>query len=303
MRAYIPLRFIALFFAALAFMLACGPAEDASTASTVNNQAVSDTEITSTSEPMPQPSSDPTMPILNQIAKIKRQKPSSTAQEIADHANGLLPRLGFDYNLDLEKIITRKIKQRQTKPVKVEGDETRYIKFDLDLVAMSGAKKKLAVTAPAEGLCCCGYYYTPIPVTKITPRELTIVIDSKEVVVARPKDIPVVQEYIFGKQEAKPTKLRSWEVPYETYPYGISSDGLKLYVKTEIDELLLEISENGSLRFVPKDSKEIVTEGEDLNKLPPPKEGEILHRSGELGLIRYVLNDVPYVVEFPYPCT
>ena len=299
MKSKIPIRITLVLVATVISMLGCNAVDDVSVASNATNQASSAPTVT----PSPQTTPEPTMPILKEVAKFKREKPNSTAQEVAAYGNELLPRFGFEYGLDLEKIITRKIKQRQTKPVKVEGDDSSYVTFGLDLVSTTGVKKKLVVTAPADSVCCCGYYYTSIPVTRITPKELTVVIDSQEVVVTRPKDFPVVQDYIFGKQEAKPTKLRSWEVPYETNPYGVSSDGLKLYIETEIDGLLLEISENGSLKFAPKDSEQIVTKGEDVNKLPPPKVGEILHKSGEFGLMRYVLNDVPYVIEFPYPCT
>ena len=253
--------------------------------------------------PTPEPAPEPSMPILREIANYKRSKSSAGIQEITDYANSLLPKYGFQYDLDFERIITRKTKQRETKPTKMPSDDGEYVQFDLDVVSVDGAKKKLPVVAPADSSCCCGYYYTPIPVTKITPKELTVVIDSQETVIARPKDIPVVQEYIFGKEQAKASKLRSWEVPYETYPYGVSADGKKLYIDIEFENLLLEISETGVLRFVPKDAKGIVANGEDLNKLPPPKEGEILRKSGEFGLMRYVLNGIPYIVEFPYPCT
>lgn len=281
----------------LAFMFSAG----CKTGSDIPAQTTANSELAMA--PTPEPAPEPTMPILREIANYKRSKQSASTREIADYANGLLPKYGFQYDLDLERIITAKTKQHQTKPTKIPGDDDEYVKFDLDVVSVDGAKKKLPVVAPANGSCCCGYYYTPIPVTKITPKELTVVIDAQEIVITRPKEIPVVQEYILGKEQAKLTKLRSWEVPYETYPYGVSTDGKKLYVKTDIDELLLEIAESGELRFVPTETEGIVANGEDLNKLPPPKVGEILRKSGEFGLMRYMLNGIPYVVEFPYPCT
>lgn len=286
-------------FLTLAAWFGCGRVDNVGPAPSSKDLTTATPQIVST----PQSTPEPTMPILKEIARFKDQKAEATAQEIANYANSILPTYGFEYDLDLEKIISKKIKDRQTKNVKVEGDSSRWVSFDLDLVAKDGKRKKLNVTAPAEGVCCCGYYYTPIPVTKITPKELTVVINKKEVVVSRPKEMPVVQEYIFGKESANPTKMRSWEAPYETYPFGISDDGQKLYVKTDIDQILLEIAADGSLKFVPGDTQGIVTNGEDLNKLPPPKIGEILNKSGELGLMRYVLNGVSYIVEFPYPCT
>jgi hypothetical protein len=267
------------------------------------DQIVSRTESNVETGPTPEPTPEPSMPILKEIVKFKRSAQSGSLQVMVAQANSLLPKYGFAYELDLERIIKNKIKQRKARAVEIEGDGFPYVKFDLEFVTTSGTKKRLAVTAPAEDVCCCGYYYTPIPVTKITPKHLTLVIDTQEVTVMRPADIPVVQEYIFGREQEKPKRLRSWEVPYETYPYGISSNGLKLYVVTEIEELLLEISENGILKFVPKNHPGIVTEGDDLRKLPAPKVGEILHKSGEFGLMRYVLAGKRYILEFPYPCT
>lgn len=253
--------------------------------------------------PTPNSEPEPSMPLLKAVAKYMRSAGTKDPQVIADYANDQLPKYGFEYELDLERIITKKIEQGLTTSIKLEGDDFPYVTFDLEVTSTNGAKRKLAVTAPAESVCCCGYYYTPIPVTKITPKELSLVIDSQETVIARPKDIPVVQEYILAKDQLKPSKLRSWEVPYETYPYGLSGDGRKLYVEVPIDEILLEISDDGVPRFVPRNATGIFTEGEDLRKLPTPKQGEILRKSGELGLMRYMLSGVPYILEFPYPCT
>lgn len=279
----------------LSLLAGCKIADDAPAQTTSNTQSVT--------APTPDTAPEPSMPILREIAKYKQSKPAASAQDLADYANGLLPKLGFAYELDFEKIITRKIKQHQTTPTKVPGDDGEYVRFDLDVVSVDGVKKKMPVVASAQDSCCCGYYYTAIAVTKITPKQLTVVVDGQPITITRPKEVPVVQEYIFGKEEPKPVKLRSWEVPHETYPFGVSSDGKKLYVKTDLDELLLEISDTGNLRFVPADAAGIVANGEDLNKLPTPKVGEILRKSGAFGLMRYMLDGVAYVVEFPYPCT
>ena len=48
------------------------------------------------------------MPILKEVVKFKREKPNSTEQEVAAYGNELLRRFGFEFGLDLEKIITRK---------------------------------------------------------------------------------------------------------------------------------------------------------------------------------------------------
>lgn len=253
----------------------------------------------------PDPEIDLGIPVLNEIYRHKMGNPTITSQAMADHGNKLLPVLGFSYDLDLEKIIRTKIRAGATKPIKKAGDDFPYVSLPIQIRSVAGQKKTLSVTAPAEDVCCCGYYYTPIPVTQISSARMTVVIDRKEVVMRRTKDFPVVQEYMLYEDRKPPKKVRSWEVPYETYPYGVSADGLSLYIEIDarIADLLLEISSDGSLKFVPKKTEGVVTHTEDLRKLPPPKEGEILHKSGEFGLLRYVVAGKRYLLEFPYPCT
>ena len=247
---------------------------------------------------------DPEMAILSKIVKYKKANPSITAQALADYGNELLPALGFDYDFDMEKTIQAKTRAKVTKPVKKPGDDATYISFPFQISSESGAKATLNIIAPDEASCCCGYYYTPIPVTQVSVRRLTIVVNGKPVAVRRTKEFPVVQEYILYKDRNHPKKVRSWEVPYETYPYGLSVDSLTLFIETDVPDLLLGISsENGNLRFVPKTADNIVKDGEDLRKLPPPKEGEAIYKSGEYGLIQYIIAGKPFVLEFPYPCT
>jgi hypothetical protein len=132
---------------------------------------------------------------------------------------------------------------------------------------------------------------------------MTVVIDGKPTAVKRTKDFPAVQEYILYEDENAPRKVRSWEAPFETYPYGLSADGTAVYFETGIGELLLEISADGCLRFVTKNSPGIITKKEDLREQPAPKVGEILYKSGELGLYKYIIAGKAFFLEFPYICT
>jgi hypothetical protein len=47
--------------------------------------------------------------------------------------------------------------------------------------------------------------------------------------------------------------LRTWQLPYQSVPVGISPDGTKLYVEFyehELDALVLELLEDGRVRFM-----------------------------------------------------
>lgn len=241
--------------------------------------------------------------VLDDITNYKRENKDIPSKDLADFGNTLLPTHGFNFDIDLASVVEKKIAARNTKPVKKEGDDSLFVSFPLELLTERGTKKIFEITALGEASCCCGYYYTPFPITQITKQRMTIVVDGKPYLIRRNRDFPVVQEYILYENLKKPKKIRSWEVPYETYPYGLSKDGMNLYIDLDTENLLLEISNAGSLRFVAKDTEGIINNGEDLRKLPPPKVGEVLNKSGEFGLMRYKLENKEYVVEFPYPCT
>ena len=241
--------------------------------------------------------------ILDKIRAYKKANINITVKDLADYGNALLPTNGIDFDIDFGRVIKKKTAAKLTKPMKIEGDDGLYVTFPLELQTETGVRKVITVKAPGDESCCCGYYYTPIPVTQISRQRLTILIEGKPYVISRNRDFPVVQEYILYENLKNPKRIRSWEVPFETYPYGLSQDGLNLYIDLETDDLLLEISSEGNLRFIAKGSDGILNNGEDLRKITPPKEGEILHKSGEFGLMQYKRENKDYVVEFPYPCT
>ncbi len=250
-----------------------------------------------------QPQEEPNMPILKEIAKYNKANPSASSQDLADRGNEILPTIGFEFDIDLGKLITKALKSKHLERVKKDGDDDEYFYLTVPLITESGRKTSVRVVAPTFESCCCGYTYTPIPVTQISSTRMTVVIDGKPIVIKRAKDLPVVQEYILYENENAPKKVRSWEAPFETYPYGLSADGTAVYFDTGVDKLLLEVSVDGSLRFVTKDSPGIIIQKEDLRERHAPKVGEILHKSGEFGLYKYIVARKPYILEFPYICT
>ena len=189
---------------------------------------------------------EPTMPILKEIAKYKKANPLALGHDLAGRGNELLPAMGFEFDIDLGEIITKSLKSKKLRRVKKDGDDSEYFYLTIPLVTETGKKTAVTVVAPMSESCCCGYTYTPIPLTQISSERLAVVIDGKPTVIKRTKNLPVVQEYILYENEKAPKKIRSWEAPFETYPYGLSTDGKSVYFETDIKELLLVISAEGN---------------------------------------------------------
>jgi len=89
--------------------------------------------------------------------------------------------------------------------------------------------------------------------------------------------------------------IRSWEVPNETIPEGVSEDGTKLYVPTEREELVLEISESG-IQFKARNSLQL-KKGDWIKDHPTDP------NNGYLSFMRFQAGEKSHIVKFSGPCT
>jgi hypothetical protein len=235
--------------------------------------------------------------LTEKLTLKKKRNPSITATEFADFATGLIPEYGVDFWVDLADLIEKKSKSKEITEI-ANGN----VEFNFELKINDSSQKVFRIESPTDS-CCCGYAYADFPVSNITDKMMTIIIDGKSHNVTRTKDISFSQEYILVDNETKKKKIRSWQVPFETQPFGISVDGTKLYIEYEENDLLLEISDTGSLKFVAKTSPNIIANGEDLVKRPMPKTGKIIYKSGENGLMLFKSAEKQFIIDFPYVCT
>lgn len=98
--------------------------------------------------------------------------------------------------------------------------------------------------------------------------------------------------------------IRNWAAPIDATPFGISADGEKLYFEYEfgdneyenglhINELAIEISEDGTIQFIESNNSGII-KGKELKGYP---------RTGEISYRQFNVGNKSYIVKFSYPCT
>lgn len=235
--------------------------------------------------------------LFEELEKRKSENTKLKPTELAQIANELIPKYGVNFWVDLSGLIEKKTKSKQIIDL---ADGNVRINFLLNL--SNSTRKSFQIDSPTDS-CCCGYAYADFPVSKITSDKMTVIINGESYEIKRSKEISFSQEHILIDNETKSKKIRSWQVPFEMSPFGISGDGKNLYIKSENEEILLEISENGNLKFVPKDFPNLLTNGKDLRRFPEPKLGEILYKSGETGLMLFKSANKQYIIDFPYVCT
>jgi len=242
--------------------------------------------------------------IDGELLEKKKANPKITAKELAEFGNDLIKQKGVNFDIDLADLIEQKLESKEAKEIAEENEFDSVVAFNHSLTLADGTKKSFRITAPGSESCCCGYFYTQFPVSQITDKQLTVISDGKPYVIKRSKEIAFSQEHVLIDNQTMKKEIRKWQVPFETSPFGISQDGSKLYIEIEDEvELLLEISENGSIQFVPQDNPNIISNGKDLRDQPAPKLGEPIYKSGEGGFVKFTSGSKSFIVAFQYVCT
>jgi hypothetical protein len=226
--------------------------------------------------------------ISEDIVNYKSENPAATAKEIADYGNRLLPVKGYNYWFDLEGLNKKKEKE-----ARILSEETQVYPYSMPLVR--GSRASFLIFAPRNDSCCCGYFYGDLPVTRVTGQTVTFISGGKTYAVLRPKELGRTEQYA-AIDLRKPSKnLRTWQIPYETYPQGISADGKQLYVEGPAEDILLEISFDGSFRLVAKDVVKS-SEGEQCSIPLNPKD----HYED---CLKFKIARRTFYIKYSGPCT
>ena len=233
--------------------------------------------------------------ILDDLRKRAGQQPRPAPRELAEYANGLLARKGFDYRFDACETF------KSTKPV--ERDETKQpatVVYPYRLTREDGGGAALFHLVSEDygdgGLC--GECFFSIPALRVTKREMLVVADGGRYRLRRPAGFVLDEAHLVDRTLRR--VLRTWQLPFQTIPAGISPDGRLLYLSfyddSGLDGLVLEVSEGGTLRFVV--SGEVVKhEGEWLKDHPKDPQ------NAYLSFMRFRSGGRSHVVRFSGPCT
>jgi hypothetical protein len=222
------------------------------------------------------------------LIKYKEGHPAAAAKELADYGNSLILVKGYNYNIDVNAL-----NERHKKTARKISEDFQVYPYTMTLTG--GKNEAFMIFAPTSDSCCCGYFYADFPVTNITATLITFVSDGKTYTVKRPKELSVSEVYALVDMKDPRKEVRKWQVPYETYPSGISEDGTKLYVEGPIEDVLLEIASDGGFKLVPKTD---VTSGEGEHH-PYPKNPKNAYES----YMKFQAGTKTYYIKFSGPCT
>ena len=231
--------------------------------------------------------------VLDEVKRYKAQRPGLRADALARHANALLARRGFDYDFDACEIFPRELLADGGGGTATGALHT----FRRRLTRLDGRAVVFDLVADDLGAPCSECFLS-LPALRVTKTGMTLVSGGTAYELKRPAFFVLDEAYLVGPDLK--TVLRTWQLPFQTIPAGVSPDGRRLYVgfyeDYNLGELLLEITEDGRTSF--RAAQEVGAGGgewlEDFPKDP---------KNDYLSFMRFRNGGRTHVIRFTGPCT
>jgi hypothetical protein len=226
--------------------------------------------------------------ILSDIAELKKHQPDITTKELVAYGNELLETRGFDYEFSLCDLLSARDKKST-----VPSFSRRY---QASLTDGGKLMLDLDISNPQDGFC--GECWSHIPSRQVTSREMHVIAKGKSYRIRRTESFYLDQVQLVDSSLKK--VLRTWVVPFQTIPTGVSADGTKLYLQhwsqETLEDLVLELSEDGRLIF--RDRADLdLKEGTSIDDFPrDPK-------NNYLSYMKFQVGNKSHIVRFTAPCT
>jgi hypothetical protein len=157
--------------------------------------------------------------ILEEVAQRRKSQPAITSTELALFANQLVEQHGFDYMFDVCDILPKALTKTDTR---TDTSATHTLSLT------NGQKRGFKFNVMDDEGGMCGECFSLVPSAQVTKSEIVLVADGKRYRVRRPASF-ILDEVELVDAGMKKVQ-RTWQLPYQTIPVGISTDGTKLYL-------------------------------------------------------------------------
>jgi len=201
--------------------------------------------------------------LFEELEKKVTVEPNIQPATLAKYGNDLLARKGLDFQFDLCEFLA---KNNRTPPSRLASKARSY---KLPMTQTDGRRVIFETRLDSEGGSGpCGECFVSIPVTRVTAKEIELVAGGKKYVVVRPNSFLLDEVDLVDQSMRK--VLRTWH--YNGVPWSVSSDGTKLYFEIYFENgiagVVLELSETGAMRILPRDELKL-PQGEEMKSIRP----------------------------------
>lgn len=232
--------------------------------------------------------------VLEAMYFKERAESDISPAALAAYGNALVARRGFDHGFDACAILKA---DRNPRPAPAVSEGAKAFSFALRRVGGGGRVNFQFVTDLVLGETAgasCGECYFAVPALRVTAREMLVVAGGRRYRLERPSDFLLDEASLVDDSLKK--KVRTWQLPYQAFPLGLSADRAKLYLPLPDfdgeqwdDQLAVEISDAG-VRFVPRAGLNLPA-SEALTNFPPDSgDASLEFRRFGTGARSYVLR-------------
>lgn len=223
-------------------------------------------------------------PLFKLVRERLEKQPAISDEELADFANRLLAENGHDYQFDVCEFI-RLIPQRTSAQTPSQ--------YRFQMTQVNGNKVRLQIDGDAISDGMCGECFFAFPSSNVTKAEILLQLEGRRYSLKRPRLFSLDEMSLVDASMRR--VLRTWEVPHQSVPLGISADGTRLYIETELERLALEIAPSG-ISFKARSRVEIQN-GEEVAEHPKDP------KNAYLGFMRFGSGKKSYIIRYSAPCT
>lgn len=230
--------------------------------------------------------------VVGEIYAKKQKNPRISAAALAAYANALIKKKGYDFST-LDCAIA------EANGKSGDSEDTNYEKempFKYDLEILRAGKKTFQIMTKDWGAPCgCSF---DLPVLQIRANQWTIIADGKPLVLKRPKDFYFIEVKMLDKTFKK--NLKTFYKPLDNEVIGISPDGTKIYTELAYDaevKVMLEISDDGSFRVVPSNTRNIIKKTVELTYEQTQQHAEASE------IHHFKAKNKSYFLHYYAPCT
>ncbi|MBI4749693.1 MAG: hypothetical protein HY774_14490 [Acidobacteria bacterium] len=210
--------------------------------------------------------------------------------DLVEYANTLIQTEGFTYEFDGWRMVENQNKKSSVTSIK--GSSKKLVTYQA--TQKSGAPIKLEMKFdPDPTTSLCDEQFFPISCSNVTKQEIHLLHQGQTYTIKRNQDF-FFEEVALLDPTLKKVQ-RTWVMPFQAVPVGISPDQTKVYLECEVDNLLLELSESG-IAFRLKSSVKL-TPGQGLENPPTDAENEFL------SFLKFKHGKQVSILRFSGPCT
>ena len=234
--------------------------------------------------------------LIEQLKQKRMESPKITANELVNYGNDFLSKSGFNYEFGLAPKICKIIADKKAK---AKPEQNNAVGITAKFNQEQGEPVTVKFSDVVTEIDGCGACALEVPLVAITDKDFVTIVLGRNIKFQLPPDI-VLEKVDMVDNENLKAVVRSWQIPFQTTPIGVSKDGTVLIVDLpikELTELALQIFDNGVIQLAAK---------KDLNLIEKPillKDFPKDPNNAYLSYITFGAGASKKTLKFSAPCT